>query len=337
MRTHRPSAPRVHVTVRPRSGPERGSVVYRSKLRALVILLVLLVPSTAQAATLGREGTELVYRSAPGQEELHLLMEGDDGDLIMVGGDVTPGAGCAGVEVSCSLAGITTVRVLLGDGNDRFEVRAPVAVVADLGPGNDAFEAHTRSAAVTGGPGADRIDSFNAEKATGPFQLDGGVGNDTLVFAGRVPGITLIGGEGDDLLALALTGPTGWPIDFVCGPGADRAIMEPQDRAGDGCARPVTGLTGLKGVSRTFREGRLEAPSRTGVTLRRRTTTGGLDLAVIARRDFSAPAGPLRVRLRTTADGRRWLSRNPKLPVWVFIRTRTGSDRAEVIFESRLG
>ena len=45
---------------------------------------------------------------------------------------------------------------------------------------------------------------------------------------------------------------------------------------------------------------------------------------MIARRDFSAPAGPLRVRLRTTADGRRWLSRNPKLPVWVFIRTRTG-------------
>jgi hypothetical protein len=67
------------------------------------------------------------------------------------------------------------------------------------------------------------------------------------------------------------------------------------------------------------------------------TLIGGLELAVIARRDFNAPAGPLRVRLRTTPDGRRWLSRNPKLPVWVFIRTRTGSDRAEVIFESRLG
>jgi hypothetical protein len=227
--------------------------------------------------------------------------------------------------------------VFLGDGNDRFEVRAPVAIVADLGPGDDEFEANGRSAVVAGGPGADQLYGFNAEDATGPFQLDGGEGNDTLIFAGRVPGITLTGGAGDDVLALALSGPTGPPIDFVCGPGADRAIMEPQDRAGDGCARPVTGLTGLKRVSRTFREGRLEAPARGGVTLRRRTTTGGLDLAVIARRDFSAPAGPLRVRLRTTADGRRWLRRNPKLPVWVSIRTRTGFDRAEVIFESRLG
>ncbi|MDA0172334.1 hypothetical protein OJ998_24740 [Solirubrobacter taibaiensis] len=304
----------------------------------LTLLFVLLVPATAQAATLGREGTELVYRSAPGQQELHLLMEDDDGgDLVMIGGDVTPGAGCEGVEVSCSLAGVTTVRVFLGDGNDRFEVRAPVAIVADLGPGNDEFEADGLGAVVTGGPGADHITGFNAENATGPFQLDGGEGDDTLVFAGRMPGITLTGGAGDDLLALALTSPDGAPIDFVCGPGADRAIMEPQDRAGDGCARPVTGLTGLKRVSRTFREGRLEAPARGGVTLRRRTTTGGLNLAVIARRDFSAPAGPLRVRLRTTPDGRRWLDRNPKLPVWVFIRTRTGSDRAEVIFESRLG
>ena len=58
---------------------------------------------------------------------------------------------------------------------------------------------------------------------------------------------------------------------------------------------------------------------------------------MIARRDFSAPAGPLRVRLRTTADGRRWLRRNPKLPVWVFIRTRTGrSRRGDLRVEARL-
>jgi hypothetical protein len=169
------------------------------------------------------------------------------------------------------------------------------------------------------------------------FQINGGPGNDTLVMAGRAPGITLNGGDGDDLLALALSGPDGPPVDLVCGPGADRTIGEPQDRNGDGCARPVIGLTGLRRVDRRFREGRLEAPSRTTVTLRRRTTTGTIDGTLIAHRTVQAPAGPLRVRLKTTNAGRRWLRRTPKLPVWASIRTRTGADRAEVIFASKLG
>jgi hypothetical protein len=299
------------------------------------VALCVVAPAT-QAGTIGREGTELVYRSDPGQRELHLFME-DEGALLVVGGDVRPGDGCRGVEVSCSLSGITTIRVSLGDGDDRLEVRAPVAIVTDLGPGDDAFGADGLSAAVTGGPGRDRIDGSNAANATGPFRLDGGAGDDTLVFAGRMPGITLDGGEGDDLLALALTGPDGPAIDFVCGPGADGMIMEPQDRAGEGCARPVGGLTGLRRVSRRFREGRLETPSRTTVTLRRRKVGGELDGPVIARRTFAAPAGALRARLPLTDYGSRLVRRLPAPPVWVFIRTRTGSERAEVTFRSRLG
>ena len=60
-------------------------------------------------------------------------------------------------------------------------------------------------------------------------------------------------------------------------------------------------------------------------------------LLLLARGAFTAPAGPLRVRLKTTEPGRRWLRRTPKLRVWAFVRTRTGSDRAEVVFASRLG
>ncbi len=110
-------------------------------------------------------------------------------------------------------------------------------------------------------------------------------------------------------------------------------FLEPQDRAGAGCARPVTGLTGLSRVSRRFRHGQLEAPARVTVTVRRRTSRNEL----VARRAFSAPAGPVRVQLRTTEKGRRWLRRASKHPVWVHIRTRTGSETAEVIFASRLG
>jgi len=308
---------------------------------ALVLLLLLAVPATASAGeTIGREGSELVYRTDPVADDggAFLLMAGDTKDeLLVIGGGITPGAGCKGVEVRCSVAGITGVRVVGGAGDENVEVRGPWPVVADLGAGDDAFLAEAPSAAVAGGPGDDRLDVANAENAPGPFQVDGGAGKDTVVMAGRAPGVTLGGGEGDDLLAVALSGPGGAPVDFVCGPGADRTIGEPQDRNGDGCARPVAGLTGLRRVDRSFREGRLEAPARTTVTLRRRTRSGTIDGTVIARRTVQAPAGPLRVRLKTTPAGRRSLRRTPKPPVWASIRTRTGPDQAEVIFASKLG
>src|SRR4029079_17060941 len=100
---------------------------------------VLLGAGTANAATLGREGPELVYRSAPGQGELHMLME-EDGELFMLGGDVTPGEGCSGIEGSCSLAGATSLGVFLGDGDDRFDVRASLPVTIDGGPGADSVD-----------------------------------------------------------------------------------------------------------------------------------------------------------------------------------------------------
>ncbi|RKQ88010.1 hypothetical protein C8N24_6046 [Solirubrobacter pauli] len=311
-------------------------------MRLLAFLLVLLaVPATASAAeTIGIEGTELVYRTDPAADDhgTFLLMEGDTKDeLFVIGGGVTPGPGCEGVEISCSVAGITAVRVIGGSGDENVEVRGPWPVIADLGAGDDLFSATAPNAVIAGGPGDDRLDVYNEAAAPGPFQVDGGVGDDTLTFAGRAPGVTLNGGEGDDLLALALTGPGGVPVDFICGPGADRTIGEPQDRNGDGCARPVTGLTSLRRVDRRFREGRLEAPARTTVTLRRRTARGTVDGTLIARRTVQAPAGPLRVQLKTTAAGRRALRRTPKLPVWASIRTRTGSDSAEVIFASKLG
>ncbi len=157
-------------------------------MRALLLLLVLLaVPASASAETIGREGTELVYRTDPVEDDdgTLLLMKSDTEDeLIVVGGGITPGAGCSGVEVSCSAAGITAVRVIGGAGDQIIEVRGPWPVVADLGAGNDPFEASAPSVVITGGPGDDRIDVFNTDTASGPFQVDGGAGRDTLVMAG---------------------------------------------------------------------------------------------------------------------------------------------------------
>ncbi|MDA0141028.1 hypothetical protein [Solirubrobacter deserti] len=213
-----------------------------------------------------------------------------------------------------------------------------MTVAADLGPGNDTYEVTAPAASVSGGPGDDHVEAFNSVQGyVGPITVDGGPGNDTLQMLGRGPGMTLIGGEGDDVLGPALTNPYVHPIDLVCGPGNDRVTGEPQDRFGDGCARPVTGLTRLSRVSRVFAKGRLEVPMRTMISVRRRTHRGDLDLPALARRTLNAPAGPLRARLKTTAAGKRLLRRDPTPLVWVFIETRTASDRTRVIFKSRLG
>ena len=56
----------------------------------------------------------------------------------------------------------------------------------------------------------------------------------------------------------------------------------------------------------------------------------------IARGRFDQAAGPLRVPLHTTPTGRRWLRRDPTLPLFVYIRTRNGEDRTVIRFWSRL-
>ena len=58
---------------------------------------------------------------------------------------------------------------------------------------------------------------------------------------------------------------------------------------------------------------------------------------LVARGRFTSQAGPLRVSLTPTRRGRRWLQRHPGLALNVFVRTRSGGDRGELQFQSRIG
>ena len=62
----------VYVRTRDTAG-ERGEVSFQSRIRSmralLILALALLTPASAQAGTIAREGTELVYRSAPGEAD----------------------------------------------------------------------------------------------------------------------------------------------------------------------------------------------------------------------------------------------------------------------------
>ncbi|MDA0182456.1 hypothetical protein OJ997_19260 [Solirubrobacter phytolaccae] len=327
----------------------------------LITLMLLVAPATAQAATVGREGTELVYRSAPGQEDL-FASEAQDGVMTFAGreggdADITPRDGCSITRkvVRCPLDGLTAVRVLAGDSDDQIVMLdTSLPVVAELGRGSDDFDASALALTVTAGEGSDRVgadtlagaidmgpgedyvEASIPEGFAGPLAIEGGDGRDLLFVDGqRKPGISLSGGDGPDefIVQLGLDGPG---IDIACGAGNDSTQLALVDRPGDGCAAHVAYPAPPKFVSRAFSGATLTAPATGAVEFRRNPWPNGRRVPLVARGTFDAPAGPLQARLKTTKAGKRYIRRDPDLKLFVTIKTRTGGDRSEIDFGARL-
>ena len=268
------------------------------------------------------------------------------------GKKLTLGAGCVKGKwyPECSTDGITAFRVFAGDGNDKVRVLLRLPVVVDLGEGDDDYGGRALALTITGGEGKDHIDAevgggtmdlgpgddtgivAIASVFTGPLSVAGGDGNDDLSVWGHAePGISLSGGAGDDDIATQIYEST-TGMDIACGPGNDRTRVRLADRLGEGCAPTVTGFNPAR-VSRAFTAA-LTAPATVEVVFRRRPGGGRRPAEVLARGTTHSPAGPLKLRLKTTKAGRRWLRGDQKL--YVSLRTRSGGDRHEVRFESRL-
>ncbi|MDA0172330.1 hypothetical protein OJ998_24720 [Solirubrobacter taibaiensis] len=318
-------------------------------MRWLVLLTLLLMPASAQAGTIAREGSELVYRSAPGESDYIVVQDLGAGSSVSAGGTgVTPGTGC--VRRSCSIDGITAVRVIAADGDDQVEVYVDLPVIVDLGPGNDSFGGKATALTVSGGegkdviggemggglvdggPGDDRLRADASDALTGPLVIAGGAGDDQITLEGIArAGTSIAGGEGDDKLSTAEVIGLGPGTDVSCGPGDDRLLLYLTDRPGEGCAPGITGVT-ANTVSRAFDEGTLAGPAAVAVKLYLAVGRG-----TVARgfATFSA-AGPLRLRLKTTDKGRRWVRRHPRLDVGVSIRTRFRGDVNDCFFVARL-
>ena len=258
----------------------------------------------------------------------------------------------------CQSAGVTALRVLAGDRSDSIVVGGPLPLIVDLGPGDDALaaagadEGRQTSVTVDGGPGNDDIETSTASAAViggagrdelfidalpdaaGPFAIDSGTGDDVIDLVSRARGMTLTAGDGDDRIRISSEG--GPAVAVACGQGADQWVLGSQDAPGDGCAPRLAGIT-PRTVSLRFREGNLTGRAGGSVTLRRRVGDQGRPREIIARGAFTARSGSLRVSLKPTRIGRHWLRRDPRLQVFVYVRTRTGGDRGEVIFNSRIG
>lgn len=211
---------------------------HRLRLRTLAAALTLAAlpglaaPTIASAGHVYKEGSTLILRAHPGEQN-YFSVRNDGwvaGEVLFgdrssnkitadAAADCTFGFSQMVQTASCPTAGITAIRLEGGDGNDElriseFDFPLPAgSVTMDGGPGNDDI----------GGPTSDwRIIQFGGEGndtilgGWGNDTIDGGPGNDKV--DGSNGDDALYGGEGDD----TVIGGREWSADVIDGgPGND--------------------------------------------------------------------------------------------------------------------
>jgi hypothetical protein len=259
---------------------------------ALAVASALFAPASASASTVSVEGGVLQVTAAAGEtNEVFVSQRVPTGSTTptqyavrdTVAG-TTAGPGCGpdptlppqGSPVVCSAAGVQSIVVRLGDGDDgaghdtagvpisiygdagsdRIAMFSTAGTLADGGEGNDTLNGGDD---VRGGPGDDQL--------TGSRLLDGGDGNDVLRKTGGHASGRLVGGTGED----SLRADDGYADDLECGAGRDVIAGADRSDRNDGTCESGTGVAGPrapvkaqvtvfelpKGRSRPGRDGRL--------------------------------------------------------------------------------
>jgi Ca2+-binding RTX toxin-like protein len=233
------------------------------------------LPSPAFGATVLSDGSQLIYRAAPGEVNNLEVSETAGPDTITdTGAVITAGPGCTQVddhEVVCA-NDVDTVSIRLGDLDDTASAASnEVAAIFILGgTGDDVLtECSDCGGALKGGPGADTL--VGGDPPFGSF-LYGGSGADNLT--GGADDDDIRSGEGNDTMSGGGGSDTirpGLGEDVVDGgPGKDYLEFSPRvyhgvvadlrlgfarPRGGDGGERKT--LTEIEGVIGTFFSDRL--------------------------------------------------------------------------------
>jgi RTX calcium-binding nonapeptide repeat (4 copies) len=174
---------------------------------AATLLAALAAPATAATVSVVDVSTfggppgqySLVYSAAPGEANRLIAREAFPARAWIVsdaGATVIPGPNCAaqGGAVACAVPASATgrpalfsVRIDLGDGDDRAQIAGSRYTMADVdaGPGDDALLATTGWVTAEMGPGDDRAR---------------GLGDDLLGGGLRRGGLTVTGGPGADVI-----------------------------------------------------------------------------------------------------------------------------------------
>lgn len=216
-----------------------------NKLAALTVLAFLAIPSTALAGRAEVVDGQFRYTGAPGERNGAILTkEGDEYHVVdnLPGGAFPEaGPGCrtsnapfnSNHGVYCPAAGVTSVAIGLGDGDDGLSVEnpVPVPVFYSGGDGADYVIYRVDGPGVTisadgladdGPAGRDNVQP-DVEQLFGTFTADtlaAGAADSTL--RGGSGDDTMAGGPGDDVIRAASIEDVGLELgDFDAG-GADR-------------------------------------------------------------------------------------------------------------------
>jgi Ca2+-binding RTX toxin-like protein len=163
------------------------------------LLLALIAPAGAQAATVSTSGATLSYVAGDGFRNVVTVgVNGANFEIADTGLDtLTPGGACVAAinMVTCPTAGITALNIDGRDGDDDITVSGTsVATTLSGGEGDDRLTTAGGVDTINGGAGADRLDG-----GLGVDILNGDSGDDTLLGGASANGNdTLNGGTGTD-------------------------------------------------------------------------------------------------------------------------------------------
>ncbi|MCK2217536.1 hypothetical protein MF672_027640 [Actinomadura sp. ATCC 31491] len=170
----------------------RARVLRRHGVRAVtagaaLAASLLAVAGPAHAATgVSVSGGVLEVHAGAAADDIAVFVDTDGSLLVRNAGDtVTAGGPCVLVnanQADCPSAGVTTVAVTTGSGDDLVRNRTTLRSRVTLGPGADGFVGGLARDAVSGGDGDDRIS---------------GLGGDDLLL-GDAGTDTATGGDGTD-------------------------------------------------------------------------------------------------------------------------------------------
>lgn len=154
-----------------------------------VTALLALAPATAASASTvsivpSGGGSQVLFNASPGlANKVTVHSIGTTYVVSDLAGSVLPGAGCSASgpsAIACPQAGVGSIRVVLGDGDDTVTNGASQNLVAEGGDGNDT---------LNGGPQGDQLRGDGGDDTMtgngGADRFEGGAGTDTVSYAGR--------------------------------------------------------------------------------------------------------------------------------------------------------
>lgn len=314
----------------------------------LAFAACVLAPATAAAHSLVRVGggqvsylaadatslNTLTVRLSGGEIELRdPTVDGGSDPGPCRPGEVSDDANFWIVQVFCKRAGIESLRIDLGEREDKATVSAPIPVTMLGGNGADTLRGGTAADTVSGGAGNDKLDG-----GSGDDRIDGGLGAD---------GVT--GGAGADRIVTA----DGLVDRIACGDGGDRVEADTVDEVDGDCedvvrtpvAPPSEQSAGSDGtpprvaaggstLQRLSRDGRIEiaatSSERGQLAASGVLSVGDLDLPVRSDRRRVSVGGAgvtltIRLRGRALRSARRALARGRRVSMRIVV---VGTDTA---------